>query len=937
MSEPLQTRSKPSRLSLPRAPVIALDGGQAFGLSLDGELTPLSAPEARTLIQTALPLVCHGPQTAAFLGIAPFPCLDVLELFAFARPGETCAPSPRGLARALHLLEPASGEDACLSLRDAARHLLADLSATQDPQAAAIAAMMDLRLSPAAESGAPVVGGWPWAAAVLSALGRADTPPGRPEIRAALKIWDRLSALAAEAPPPPPGHHGVSGEEVDERLSRALNHRARETRESQQAYARAIAGAFAPEEAEGDLRLVVAEAGTGTGKTLGYLAPAAAWAEKNGAPVWISTYTRNLQRQLDAELDRIYPDPADKARKAVTRKGRENYLCLLNLEDATQMPGALGEPRAATALGLMLRWAAVTTEGDLGGRDFPGWMPGLIGRGRAASLADRRGECLYAACPHFDRCFVEKSVRRAKRAEIVVANHALVMGLAAGGASEDLPARYIFDEGHHLFDAADSAFSAALTGLEAAELRRWILGAEAQGRTRARGLSRRLEDMTAQDDSAKAMTERLMDAARGLPGPQWRERLTGNAPRGPAEQFIALCRAQVLARNAEDKTGYSLEAEVDPPLPALAEAAQKLSAALIDIEKPMIDLAAFLENRLSDEAEDLDTETRGRLRFLSASLRRRARGVTAWREMLARMHGAPMSDNAVDWLEITRADGSEIDSGLHRHLIDPMEAFAAALKPQARGVAVTSATLLCPSPEDPEGWDGALARAGAQGLDPGLSRTLKFSAASPFDHGQQARVLIVGDVDKNSPDEIAAAYRALFLASGGGALGLFTAVQRLKSVQSRLQAPLRKAGLPLYAQHEGTADVATLIELFREEEDACLLGTDAARDGIDVPGRALRLVVCDRVPWPRPTVLHKARRARFSRAWDDRIARFRLQQAYGRLIRKADDRGVFVLLDAATPSRLLSAFPAGIEPLRCGLKDATALVRNFLTPEAGLP
>src|SRR3546814_2958746 len=81
---------------------------------------------------------------------------------------------------------------------------------------------------------------------------------------------------------------------------------------------------------------VLAEAGTGIGKTLGYLAPASLWAEKAGGAVWVSTYTKALQRQLGHETARVYPDPAVRRARVVTRKGRENYLCLLNLEDALQ-------------------------------------------------------------------------------------------------------------------------------------------------------------------------------------------------------------------------------------------------------------------------------------------------------------------------------------------------------------------------------------------------------------------------------------------------------------------------------------------------------------------------------------------------------------------------------------------------------------------------
>jgi ATP-dependent DNA helicase DinG len=215
-------------------------------------------------------------------------------------------------------------------------------------------------------------------------------------------------------------------------------------------------------------------------------------------------------------------------------------------------------------------------------------------------------------------------------------------------------------------------------------------------------------------------------------------------------------------------------------------------------------------------------------------------------------------------------------------------------------------------------------------LDPVGTSTRLFEAKSPFDYAVQTRVIVVSDVKKENTDEVAAAFRALFAAAGGGALGLFTAVQRLKAVHQRLLGPLEEKGIHLYAQHADGLDTATLIDIFRAEEDACLLGTDATRDGIDVPGRSLRLVVYDRVPWPRPDILHKARRARFGKGYDDMLTRFKLKQAYGRLIRRADDRGVFVMLDAALPSRLLSAFPDGVDVQRVGLKDAIRIIQDFL-------
>ena len=128
-------------------------------------------------------------------------------------------------------------------------------------------------------------------------------------------------------------------------------------------------------------------------------------------------------------------------------------------------------------------------------------------------------------------------------------------------------------------------------------------------------------------------------------------------------------------------------------------------------------------------------------------------------------------------------------------------------------------------------------------------------------------------------------------------------------------------------------EAGALVDVFRAEEDSCLLGTDAVRDGVDVPGRSLRLLAFDRTPWPRPDLLHKARRERFGKgAYDDAIARGRIAQAFGRLIRRADDKGVFLMLDAAAPTRLFSALPEGVTLQRMGLVDAIEAVAGFVGP-----
>jgi len=386
---------------------------------------------------------------------------------------------------------------------------------------------------------------------------------------------------------------------------------------------------------------------------------------------------------------------------------------------------------------------------------------------------------------------------------------------------------------------------------------------------------------------------------------------------------------QVLARTGGRGGGaYGLECECRPPVEGLLEAAEALGLALETLRAPLARLQRALLARLADEAEDLDSRTRIRIEALARALQRRAGMQLAdWSSMLAALD-AEAPEDFVDWFELERNGGRERDVGMRRRWIDPMKPFAAEVAEPAHGLLVTSATLRDGAREPEEAWRAAEMRTGARHLS---APALRAVAPSPFDYAAQTRALIVTDVRKDAPARVAAAYRSLFLAAGGGGLGLFTAVARLRAVHGLLADPLDAAGIPLIAQHVDRLDVAALIGIFRAEPESCLLGTDAVRDGVDVPGRALRLIVFDRVPWPRPTILHKARRAHFGgRGYDDMLTRLRLRQAFGRLVRRRDDRGVFVLLDPAMPSRLAGAFPEGVTPERAGLAEACRIVRGFV-------
>jgi ATP-dependent DNA helicase DinG len=858
---------------------------------------PIGRGEAIRIAADTPVIVLNAALIGQRLGYAEFSGLDLLELYAFMCPARFMVPTPRGLARATGLEAPARDEDVAAFLLLATMGLL-DLPKHDWPEkeGAWTSAQSLFRLR------------WPWAPVVGDHL---DKP-----VEAERWLFTKLPEWSEGAPRPQPRTIALEPEETQSRLAQ-LTGSAAEQRPGQRAFAQAAMEAFGPRMMRDTPNMVLAEAGTGIGKTLGYLAPASLWAEKAGGAVWVSTFTKALQRQLGQESARLYPDPAVRKAKVVTRKGRENYLCLLNLEDALQ-GGFAG--RAAILAQLVARWAAYSADGDMVGGDLPGWLPTLFRRNGSTALTDRRGECVYAGCPHYRKCFIERAARASAEADIVIANHALVMVNAARGRElTTRPTRYVFDEGHHIFDAADSMFSTALTGGETIEIRRWILGPESGGRGRRRGLQARLSDVASYDEGgARAISEAVV-AAGALASDGWLQRLAEGAPFGPIETLLAAVRGLTFARAEAGRdvggdAGYGLETELAEPDAALVEAAGPAAEALDALVRPLVGLGRRLEAVLQEAPDWMDGPARARVEGAIASIGWRAETVAAWVSLLARI-GGPATPDFVDWMAVDRVEGREYDIGLHRHWLDPSKPFAETVLKPANGALVTSATL-----RGGGEWDVAEARTGATHLLRGASR---FEAPSPFDYASQAQVLIVTDVKRGDMGALANAYARLGCASGGGMLGLFTAIRRLRGVHARIADRLARDGLPLYAQHVDPIDTGTLIDIFRDDAAASLLGTDALRDGVDVPGESLRLVVMEGVPWSKPTVLHAARRlAGGGSAYDDRIVRARLAQAFGRLIRRADDRGMFVLLSAAMPSRLLTAFPPGVKIERVTLDEA---------------
>ena len=912
------------------------------GAALDGVV--LSPRPALAALTGAAHVLCHAGFLVARLAQAADAKadlgrsaldprhLDVAELFAFVCPAQSAVPTPKGLARLLRL---DVGDDAA-ALKAVAEALLARL---ENPKQALIRETAEQATFLARAN-------WPWAPYVMKALLKANPKLDVGTFATGLNIWDRLDEWEDAGPPAKGDHQEVLPAEALAVLRDALGADS-EARPQQRDYVTTAIHGFAARQSPAFNNILLAEAGTGLGKTLGYLSPAWVWAQKNKRPVWLSTYTKNLQRQLDQETIRLLPNPEERAGKIVIRKGRENYLCLLNMQESFGRLQAQG-PRGVLLAVLLARWARATRDGDLVGGDFPSWIYGLFPESgfegdvkhptpQSLGLTDRRGECIYVACAHYKRCFIEKNQRAARNASLVIANHALVMhqaavdfalGQAVTEEEEAAPGglkRIVFDEGHHLFDAADGAFSSHLSAQEAAELRRWLRGPETE-RRRSRGLADRLGDLVSDDDGTSAMLDEVVRAARILPTAGYMRRIHDGKPDGVAEQFFTLVRQQVVARD-ESESGFALETACLPLIDGLADAALDLTKALENLKRPMERLAKALAAKLDDEAAELSTHERGRIEAMSRSLRRRGELMLGgWLSMLQRLNGPP-NVLMVEWFSVEQQGQWQIDVGLHSHWLDPTEPLALAVLRPADGVIITSATLKDRPPNVPDDWENAEMRTGAVHLPYPVKRQ-HFD--SPFDYPRQARVIVVNDVSRDSMDQLAAAYRELFFASAGGALGLFTAISRLRAVHKRIAQPLSERGLPLYAQHVDPMDTSTLVDLFRAEHDACLLGTDAVRDGVDVPGDSLRLIVMDRVPWSTPNILEKARKEAFGgNTYVDMTVRLRLRQAFGRLIRSETDKGCFIVLDSRLASRFSTAFPDGVAIERMGLVEAIEVVGGF--------
>ena len=923
-------------ISLPDLPAITLNTNGAIRLTTQGEIQTLELGIAHKQLEHEPHILCHKPSVRRhFKKIRLHPqSADVLELFAFVFPAQFCAPTPTGLAQALQMPPPRDATASTSLLYQGAGELLERLAKTaMSDSCVAIAHTMK-------------EAGWVWGASILEAFGN---PPAPTMSNNPLHIWYTLPEWKEIPTRNADGNHRIKDGEASARLEQLLAKEQRSPRDGQFEYAEGVAEAFAPRQEHDPAHIVLAEAGTGIGKTLGYLSSSDVWVRRNQTQVWISTYTKNLQSQLQRETRLLFANEHQQRHEVVLRKGRGNYLCLLRLEewlthvslDTTQLIQA----------GLIARWAAQTADGALDGGDFPNWLMS-DSLNPIHEIRDKNRECIHASCPHYRKCFAESIARRARRAPFVLANHALVMTRLAHSQTDmidkdnyekpgaEFPPRFIFDEAQHLFDVADGVFSSHCSALEMIRLRRWLIGTSTR-RTRVRGLRARVFDVLQREDEDVAqLLAEISTQAQILAGTEWRDTLDKEIPKSEGEIFLNHVKNLIIERNRSDKDSlYTIDIPCVNLPDNLLDSAAALGEEMKVLQKLLEQLCGQLAN--ADIAASDDDSRQSAETLISNIHRYSVAQLSQWRGMLANpitpQEIAGSKNKFIDLFSLERNQGRTKDIGMHRHWIDPTEPFARQLLDPVQGALITSATLHDSSSEanidhtNENGFDWKIAemRTGAAHL---ALPPKRFSINSPFNYQQQSKIFAINNIDHGDGSAVASAYSQLFLAAGGGGLGLFTSIRRLQHAHPRIASQLQSKGIDLFAQHVDAMDTATLMNVFRTIESSCLLGCDAMRDGIDVPGYSLRIVVLDKIPYARRDVLHKERRKYFGEsAYDDMLIRFRLRQAFGRLIRAENDKGVFILL-TRLPSKFREAFPIDVTPESLTLENATTRIRDFLQP-----
>ena len=638
-------------------------------------------------------------------------------------------------------------------------------------------------------------------------------------------------------------------------------------------------------------RHALIEAGTGTGKSLGYLIPAVLWAKRNQGRVIVATHTINLQEQLwGKDTPTVCHLPGLDVEVALL-KGRSNYVCLRKIVEHRNNP-ALIEDELEQDLRVVAEWSDSTADGTRSD----------LGRQLTSGVWDRVSvdpdDCTRVKCPHYDRCFYYSSRRQAASARIVIVNHHLLLAdLFARAEMNDYrrslilpPAQHlILDEGHHLEDVATSYSGGNLSVMGVLRIlgRLFSVGRSERRAGALVALHQRLgEDQKRIREKVEHLLSQVEDLRRGV-----RDHL-GDVGEQVRVQLQTLPgqRASSTLRIREEtlKTPFWTD-HVEPLLTGVL-------GSMLALVRGLHTVIELLEDSEKPELEGLTLEL--------TSAHNKIKGQSSHLQTF--MAGG---ENLVRWLELERPRPRGLQRLSARVCVSPIEVAEMLreriFKPM-RSVILTSATLTAAGSFDY--LRSRLGIDGGEGEDGGeeAARVETLTIPSPFDMARQ--VYFGVPTDLGLPDGATTAHllthfvENALLISGGAAFVLFTSY-------AQLEATFRAVGsggrVPFTLLRHGESARNQLLERFRQDTQSVLFGADSFWEGVDVQGEALRLVILTRLPFRVPSepvfearceVLEAHGRDPF-RELSLPQAVLRFKQGFGRLIRHQNDWGAVLVTD----------------------------------------
>jgi ATP-dependent DNA helicase DinG len=727
------------------------------------------------------------------------------------------------------------------------------------------------------------------------------------------RVYAVVEPAAPEPPPPPLDREGIAAFfAAGGPLS--LVHPRFEPRPAQARMAAEVARVL-EEGAVG-----VYEAGTGTGKSLSYLLPAALWALAGRRRVAVATRTITLQeQQLRQDLPLLARALGRPVRAAVV-KGRGNYLCLRKRDNLGGDGGdALLDLPDLREIRDLLAWSESTADGSLSD------LSAVPRDALWDLLRSESDSCLRARCPCFSSCFFYRARREAAGAQLLLANHhVLFADLALRAEGEEgacIMPRYdavVMDEAHDVEETALSFFDSHFSRWAAFSLLGRLVARRRADKGLAPFLVKRLSTVKGVPDRERVA---LMELA-------WETANRTVENRGTVEELFARM-GEALGSWLGGDGRFRIHAgrREEPGWEGVSAAVEELSASLGGVLSPL----RRLTRRLRVQVDEGAAELAGPLGDL-AGVALRLEGAV---RLLSRMREGG-EDGEVFWTDVRRG-GARPAVALHLTPLDAAGTLRHVLFDRQMPVVFTSATLTVGG-----SFDFLRERLGLDALDRGLVREKVFP--TPFDLSSQMTLSVAGDLaepEGNAASHgLAQAVGALVEAAGGGALALFTSYRALDAVFEELSPLLARLGVP--ALRQGEAPRTALLDRFRREVDSVLFATDSFWEGIDVMGESLRLVVITRLPFDVPTdPVMEARRESLLREgrdpfMEDAVPRavIRFRQGVGRLIRHRDDRGCVVVCDRRLLSRgygrvFLASLPE-VAPRTGSVQEIAQHVKAFL-------